>query len=365
MRKSGFFALLVISFFVTAVAPVSATTNVTLDTITSVDRPTDIATRAGDPALYVAEQDGKVVRFIPDESGKGRSSVALDITALTTANGEQGLLGLAFHPRGTSVFVNYTNNQGNTVVARYAIRTDGKVVASSRTILFTLNQPYANHNGGGLSFGPGDRLFIGTGDGGSGGDPKRYALDRKSLLGKIISIDPNASGAKTNDARIWAVGLRNPWRFEFDADNNLWIADVGQNTWEEVNVAWATNGSGRNANFGWSAYEGNERFNNDQRVAKHTRPVHVYKHGDAGCSISGGTRIRSSRLAALRDWYVYGDYCSGNLTALWVTRSRATKVKRLATDVGPITAVRSVASGDVYVLTHNGKVARLSASRPS
>jgi glucose/arabinose dehydrogenase len=257
MRKFGFFALFVISYFVTAVAPVSATANVTLDTITSVDRPTDIATRAGDPALYIAEQDGKVIRFLPSASGKGRSSVALDLTSLTNANGEQGLLGITFHPRGSSMFVNYTNKQGDTVVARYAMRADGKAATSSRTILFTLDQPYANHNSGGLSFGPGDRLFVGTGDGGSGGDPERYALNRKSLLGKIISIDPNASGTTTNDARIWAVGLRNPWRFEFDSDNNLWIADVGQNAWEEVNVVWAADGSGRNANFGWSAYEGN------------------------------------------------------------------------------------------------------------
>ena len=305
------------------------------------------------------------MRILTSTAGRtSRTVTALDLRSRTGADGERGLLGIVFHPNGKFLYVNYTDNDGDTVVARYAVRTDGKVAASSRTVLFTLDQPYANHNGGGLSFGPGGRLFVATGDGGSAGDPERVALDRSSMLGKIVSIDPDADDVDSNDARIWSVGLRNPWRFEFDHDDNLWVADVGQNEWEEVNVVWARNGSGNGANFGWSAYEGEKRYNRDQRVSRHTRPVYVYPHGDAGCSISGGTRVRSSRLPALRNWYVFGDYCSGDLTALWVEGSRTTKVRKLADDVGPITAVRTVSTGDVYVLTLDGDVKRLSAARP-
>ena len=315
-----------------------------LATVASVDRPTDIATRAGDPALYVTEQDGRVLRILTSSGGTTRASTALDLRSHTGADGERGLLGIVFHPNGRFLYVNYTDNAGDTVVVRYAMRVDGRALRSSRTVLFTLDQPYANHNGGGLSFGPGGRLFVATGDGGSAGDPDRVALDRSSLLGKIVSLDPDATGTGSNDARIWSVGLRNPWRFEFDNDGNLWVADVGQNEWEEVNVVWARNGSGNGANFGWSAYEGRARYNEDQSVARHTRPVYVYAHGDAGCSISGGTRVRSPRLPALRGWYVFGDYCSGDLTALRVEGSRTTKVKKLADNVGSITAVRTVSS---------------------
>jgi glucose/arabinose dehydrogenase len=348
-----------------ASATPAATVSYRLDTVASVDRPTDIASRPGDQAIYVTEQDGRVLRITNTSStGRARRSTALDLRPRTGADGERGLLGIVFHPNGKFLYVNYTDNDGDTVVARYAVRPDGKAVASSRTVLFTLDQPYANHNGGGLSFGPDGRLFVATGDGGSAGDPERVALDRSSLLGKIVSLDPDADGTATNDARIWSVGLRTPWRFEFDDENNLWVADVGQNEWEEVNVVWAADGSGDGANFGWSAYEGKKRYNKDQNVTRHTRPVYVYAHGDAGCSISGGTKVRSARLPALRGWYLFGDYCSGDITALRVEGSRTTKTKKLFDDVGSVTAVRSVSSGDVYVLTHGGDVKRLSVVRP-
>lgn len=354
-------ALVVVALSFGLVAPSTAVRatqdpRATLVEVTKVSQPTDIASRAGDAGLYITQQDGTVVRF--DTTSKNKTT-ALDITDFTQASGERGLLGIVFHPDGRFMYVNYTDAAGDTVVARYRMRNNGTAIASSRAVLFTLDQPYSNHNGGGLAFGPNGRLYIGTGDGGSGGDPQRRALDRKSLLGKIISIDPLARSAKNAAPRIWSIGLRNPWRFEFDDDMNLWVADVGQNEWEEVNVAWASNGSGRNANFGWSAYEGFARYNTDQTAPKHLKPVHVYKHGDEGCSISGGTKVRSKSLASLAGWYVFGDYCSGHITAIKVVGTKTTRVVRLVPDAGSVTAVRSVASGDVYVLELGGRVSAL------
>lgn len=317
-------------------------------------KPIDIAARRNDAAIYVAQQSGEVMRFV-----SGASSTALDISELTKAEGEQGLLGLVFNSSGSSMFINYTNKKGDTVVARYAMNKNGTAQKSTRVVLFTMKQPYANHNGGGIAFGPNGRLFIGTGDGGSGGDPKRYALNVKSKLGKVLSINPNASSEAKNELVVWSRGLRNPWRFEFDTQGNLWIADVGQNTWEEVNFVSAKDGSGSGKSFGWSAFEANTRFNKDQSVTGHVLPVHSYKHGDDGCSISGGTRIRDKDLASLKDWYVYSDYCSGVLTAIWVQENKTTQVVELTKKLGSVTAVRTVYGGAAYVLTLEGNVYRI------
>jgi len=335
--------------------PVSASNNNTkLVLITSATLPVDVATRANDSGLYIAEQNGIVQRFVD-----GNKTVALDVSKYTSASGERGLLGIVFHPNGKYLYVNYTNMRGNTEVVRYAMSTTNKAVDSTRTVLLTVKQPYANHNGGGLAFGPGGRLYIGTGDGGAGGDPQRVALRITSPLGKILSISPTARNEKTNELAVWSRGLRNPWRFEFDSANNLWIADVGQDTWEEVNVAWAAQGSGKNISFGWSAWEGNSRYNTDQPTEPHQKPVFTYKHGDAGCSISGGTHVRDPQLPVWKDWFIFGDYCSGRITAIWVSGQMTKKQVILQQNVGPITAVRSTAQGKVFVLTLDGKVLQL------
>lgn len=328
---------------------------VKLQYVARFEKPVDIASRANDNGIYVAQQSGRVVRF----AFNGKKTVALDLSSLTKAEGERGLLGLVFHPNGKSLFVNYTDANGNTVVARYVMKLDGTAVKSSRVVLFTLRQPYRNHNGGGLAFGPNGRLFVGTGDGGGGGDPQRRALDPNSRLGKMLSLNPNATSQARNDLVVWSRGLRNPWRFEFDSQGNLWIADVGQDRWEEVNMAPATDGTGKGKSFGWSAFEANSRFNTDQSASGHLFPVYAYKHGDAGCSISGGTRIRDTSLTSLKDWYVYGDYCSGTLTAIWVEGNKTTRTISLVKKVGSITAVRTVYGGDVYVLTLQGNVYRI------
>ncbi|NDG67732.1 MAG: hypothetical protein EBY23_12675, partial [Actinobacteria bacterium] len=319
MRKKllALCALLSATFLLLAL-PVSAGTNSTkLVLVTTAKKPVDIATRINDVALYVAEQDGVVQRFV-----NGKKSVALDLTKYTSADGERGLLGIVFHPNGKYLYVNYTNTRGNTEVARYVMSAANTANISTRTLLLTVKQPYSNHNGGGLAFGPGGRLYVGTGDGG----------------GKILSLSPTAKNEKTNELAVWSRGLRNPWRFEFDSSNNLWIADVGQNMWEEVNVAWAAQGSGKNISFGWSAWEGNTRYNSDEPAQPHQKPVFTYKHGDAGCSISGGTRVRDPQLPAWNDWFVFGDYCSGRITAIWASGQTTQKQNILQRNVGPITA---------------------------
>ena len=335
--------------------PVSAVSNSTkLVLVTKARSPVDIATRVNDPALYIAEQDGYVQRYV-----NGKKSVALDLTKYTSADGERGLLGIVFHPNGKYLYVNYTNAQGNTEVARYVMSAMNTANISTRTLLLTVKQPYSNHNGGGLAFGPGGRLYVGTGDGGSGGDPQRVALRLSSPLGKILSLSPTAKNEKTNELAVWSRGLRNPWRFEFDSSNNLWIADVGQNMWEEVNVAWAAQGAGKDISFGWSAWEGNTRYNSDEPAQPHQKPIFTYKHGDAGCSISGGTRVRDPQLPAWNDWFVFGDYCSGRITAIWASGQTTQKQTILQRNVGPITAVRSSTQGKVFVLTLEGKVFQL------
>jgi len=331
------------------------TPSVKLAEVASFVKPVDIAARINDDGVYVAQQSGQVVRY----GANGKTTVTLDLSSLTKADGERGLLGLVFHPNGKSLFVNYTDVNSNTVVARYAMKQDGTAQSSSRVVLFTLKQPFPSHYGGGLAFGPNGRLFVGTGDGGIAGDPQRSALDPKSRLGKMLSLNANATSEAGNDLVVWSRGLRNPWRFEFDSQGNLWIADVGQNNWEEVNLAQATDGAGKGKSFGWSAFEANSRFNTDQPAAGHLFPVHTYKHGDLGCSISGGTRIRDTSLISLKGWYVYGDYCSGTLTAIWVQGNKSTRTVLLAKNVGSITAVRTVYGGAAYVLTLQGKIYRI------
>ncbi|MEY2626301.1 MAG: hypothetical protein RJB08_60 [Actinomycetota bacterium] len=357
MRNRLLALVLVLPLFLN-VGHKSAAQNVSyrLVKVTSVDKPTDIASRSGDTGLYIAQQDGRLVRF---DSVTQKVTTALDLTKFTNADGERGLLGVVFHPNGKFLFVNYTDAKGDTVVVRYAMRTDQTANPTSRVVLFTVDQPYANHNGGGLAFGPGGLLYIGTGDGGSRDDPQRRALSRRSMLGKIIAVDPLATNTKTAKPTIWSIGLRNPWRFEFDESQNLWIADVGQDKWEEVDVAWATEGSGRGANFGWSAYEGKVRYNTDQTAKNHHSPVYVYEHGSAGCSISGGTRVRTASLPALRGWYVFGDYCSGRITALKVSGQRTERVRTIVENAGNVTAVRSAGNDDVYVLALGGAISAL------
>ncbi|MBI5087369.1 MAG: PQQ-dependent sugar dehydrogenase, partial [Actinobacteria bacterium] len=344
---------------------------VALTTVGQFDSPVDVAWRTGDATLFVVEQGGRIV---PVRDGQPGDAV-LDIRDQTTGDGERGLLGLTFSPDGTTAYIDHTDGDDDTVIAAYAVGPDGVFDAASRRELLLIDQPYPNHNGGNVTIGPDAMLYIGMGDGGSAGDPERRALNVGTLLGKILRIDPTPSGdapytippdnpfVGIEGARpeIWSVGVRNPWRMAFDpATGDLWFGDVGQGEIEEVDVAWAADGAGRGLNFGWSAFEGSQRYNDDQPADGATPPVFEYPHGDAGCSISGGAVYRGSAIPALSGWYVFGDYCSGNLTALQV-QDRAVVGTTVLGNIASISAVRAGPDGELYVTSVAGTVSAVVA----
>lgn len=288
----------------------------------------------GTGRLYVVEQGG-TIRIV--EGGTVRSTPFLDISDLTEGGGEQGLLGLAFHPRyedNRRFFVNYTDNSGDTVIAEYR-RTKSnayKANPASARVLLTFDQPFANHNGGALAFGPDGFLYIASGDGGSGGDPMGNGQRTDTLLGKIlrIDVDTRSSGLPygipsgnpyngTNGRReIYSIGLRNPWRISFDrSTGDLWIGDVGQSELEEIDKA--KKGSGAGANYGWNVMEGDACYPTGTTCAglrqDFTDPVAVYSH-DFGCSVTGGYVYRGSRYPVMKGGYFFGDFCSGNIWAI-------------------------------------------------
>jgi glucose/arabinose dehydrogenase len=356
-----------------SIAPVPlADPSIALVSIGSFEQPVDLAWRTGDPTAYIVERVGRIVPFRDGRSG----SPVLDITDLTEGQGERGLLGLTFSADGTHAYLDHTDNAGDTVIVEYAVASDGTFDAASRRVLLTIDQPYSNHNGGNVAIGPDGMLYIGMGDGGDGGDPQRFSLNVSSLLGKILRIDPTASadqqytvpsdnpfvGVEGARPEIWAVGVRNPWRFSFDSlTGDLWIADVGQGELEEIDVAWAADGGGRGLNFGWSAFEGTKRFNGDQAADGVTPPIHEYEHATGGCSISGGAVYRGESIPSLVGWYVFGDYCNGLIQALRVEDRVVTRVLPLATQ-GQNAAIRVGPDGELWAISIGGDVSRIIAA---
>lgn len=331
--------------------------------------PVDIQ-NAGDARLFIVEQRG-VIRLL-DETGL-RDEPFLDIPdRVFDAGNEQGLLGLAFHPdfaANGAFYVNYTRGTGDTVIARFLAGADSnRVDPASERVLLGIDQPYPNHNGGGMVFGPDGYLYIGTGDGGAQGDPEGRAQNPDSLLGKMLRLDvdggdpyavpsdnPFASGGGRPE--IWAVGLRNPWRFAFDSQTgDLFIADVGQNQWEEVDFLPA--GSPGGANFGWDLREGLASYEGDPSPA-FTDPVAVYSHDEGGCSVTGGEVVRDPALPEWQGIYFYGDFCSGLIWGLFRDPGGVWQ-NRVLFDTGfQITSFGSGSDGGVYVLDRSGGVYRL------
>jgi glucose/arabinose dehydrogenase len=322
----------------------------------------------GSSRLFVVEQTGKIKVI---SGGKVLATPFLDLSSLVSKGGEQGLLGLAFHPNYRSnglFYVDYTRLNGDTVIARYRRSSTNPNVAvrSSAYPMLTIAQPYANHNGGMLSFGPDGYLYIGMGDGGSSGDPQNRAQNLDSLLGKILRIDVNGGNSmhrylipssnpyvgRTGRDEIWSYGLRNPWRFSFDhATGDLWIGDVGQALYEEVDRAKVNSTStsrGRGSNFGWNVTEGRHCYNPPTGCnwAGILGPVAEYTHAD-GCAVTGGYVYRGPDIPALRDRYVFADFCSGKIwTVSRTTAAPATLQLLMDTSL----SISSFGEGGAYEL---------------
>jgi len=334
-------------------------------------------THAGDPRLFIAQQTGTIL--VVDALGI-RSTPFLDLGSIVLTGGERGLLSVAFHPQYRDngfFYVYYTNRNGDNSIARYHVSAEdpNRADSASAVVLLTIPHPlFANHNGGQLQFGPDGYLYIGTGDGGSAGDPSNHAQDLSQLLGKLLRIDvdhgtPYAipasnpfvarSGAR---GEVWAYGLRNPWRFSFDrASGDLWIGDVGQDAYEEVDLQRASSIGGEN--YGWRRMEGFHCYNPASNCAdaSFALPIIEYPHAQGACSISGGYRYRGTQVPALAGGYLYGDYCTGAIS-IATANGPGWNVRQLLATTLRISAFGEDLSGELYVMdVAKGVVYRIAA----
>jgi glucose/arabinose dehydrogenase len=344
---------------------------VKLREIGQFQQPTHIAQAPGTDDLYVVEREGRL-RIV--RSGEVLDEPALDISGQVVAEGEQGLLSVAFRPDFQSsrrLYLYFTGNDQDQYVVEYRARDDGTVDEGSARQLLHMDDFASNHNGGSLVFGPDGQLYIGTGDGGLAGDPERNGQDLGSLLAKLLRIDPQPSGAKPYSIpadnpftgrpgarpEICDYGLRNPWRFSFDPQTGaLVIADVGESSQEEIDHRRAGQICGNN--FGWSAFEGTERFNPDQSAPGAVPPIFTYGR-DRGCSITGGYVVRDPSLPQLNGRYVYGDYCESELRSLIPSTPRATDDRNLGLQVESLVSFGEDADGHIYAVSLDGPVYRL------
>jgi glucose/arabinose dehydrogenase len=324
-----------------------------------------LLTHAQDERLFIVEQVGRIRIF---ENNLLQPSPFLDISNLTKSGGERGLLGLAFHPNYQDngyFFVNYTDTQGNTQIARYQVSENpNQADPESAKIILSIDQPYGNHNGGMIAFGPEGFLYIGMGDGGSGGDPQNYAQNLNSLLGKLLRIDVNSDtysipddnpfvGQENIRPEIWSYGWRNPWRFGFDRQTgDLWAGDVGQGSYEEISFQLAGQGGG---NYGWRIMEGMHCYMpKDCQQDDLIKPLFEYSHRE-GSSITGGYRYRGTSLPDLQGAYIFGDFSSGRIWMGTEDNGKWEKTELMDTDFN-ISSFGEDASGELYLLDYKGVV---------
>jgi glucose/arabinose dehydrogenase len=324
--------------------------------IADLDTPTTMATRAGDTTLYVAEQGGRVVAV---QDGTVVDEPVLDLEHRIEAGGEQGLLGLTFSPDGNKLFVHFTNRSGNTRVEAYDVTNTpaepAAVDRTSRRVLLKQHQPDGNHNGGQLAFGPDGSLYLGLGDGGGAGDEGDghasggNGQSTRTLLGKIVRVDLAGGGGEICDR-----GLRNPWRFSFDRETgDLWIGDVGQGEWEEVDRLPADEICGNN--LGWNIFEGDTRFRSGEVLegVPPIAPVAVFSHERSFCSVIGGYVYRGAAIPALDGWYVFSDYCEGTLRALRIDGNGDVVQRKLGATSTQIASFGEDSKGELFVLSQD------------
>jgi glucose/arabinose dehydrogenase len=327
--------------------------------VSGLQEPTFVGALRSEPGrLYVVERAG-LIRVVVN--GRLRTQPFLDLRSrVGSDDSEQGLLSVAFHPRYATnhrFFVDYTDKEGDTRVVEF--RSNGTVglPGTARQLLF-VNQPYSNHNGGQVEFGPDGRLYVGMGDGGSGGDPNNFAQNLGSRLGKLLRLNVDRAGASW---QIAGYGLRNPWRFSWDrATRDLYIGDVGQNAWEEVDLRTPAQQGGLN-NYGWRVWEGRARYTVGQNVNPRGRlvfPITAYSHS-GGCSITGGYVYRGKAVPAARGRYFYGDYCEGTIWSLRAVKGKLRDVRREPFKVSGLTSFGEGAGGELFAVGLGGALYKL------
>ena len=355
--------------------------NVRLTTVATVDHPVAMAARAGTDDLYVAGQGGRVqvLRVADSTPTKPELRIdpipALDLTAQTHADGERGLLGITFSPDGQQLVADYTDLDGNTLVVAYPMQGDVADPSQARELLVQ-TQPFPNHNGGQVVYGPDGYLYIGLGDGGGAGDPNGNGQNTSTLLGKILRIDPGHPGAGRAYAipvdnpfasgsggapEAWLYGVRNPWRFTFDrTSGDLWVGDVGQDHYEEIDLLPAADGSGRGANLGWNLMEGTHAYQGGAAPAGAVAPILDYDHTGGNCAVIGGYVYRGQAIPALQGTYVFGDYCLGELRGLLQRNGTSLDERSLGPSLGQ--GLRSFGQddhGELYALLESGPILRI------
>ena len=324
--------------------------------LAEVELPSALVDPPGPGPVLVSTLEGLVHEVDLDD---GTADVVLDLRDRVSTGGERGLLGMALAPDGDRLYLDFTDTGGDTRIVSLPVE-DGRPVGGPDDLVVHLEigQPYRNHNGGHLAFGPDGALWIGVGDGGSANDPAGVSRDPARLLGKMLRVVPDPAGGvlapDTNPAwdgrpEVWAIGLRNPWRYSFDRETNrLWIADVGQNAVEEVSVV---DPSADRVDLGWDRLEGTRPFEGEPGPDL-TDPVVEYTHDD-GCSVTGGYVYRGEAIPALYGWYLFGDYCGGWIRAVPADRPDA-EPRELAADLGPVISFAELGDGEVLVLTPEG-----------
>ena len=353
------------------VTPPSATTMRLQQVGDRFRNPVHLSSPPGDQRLFVVEQAGRIGIV---KNGSTLAAPFLDISERVRSGGEQGMLSVAFHPdyrRSGFFFVNFTDRQGDTRVERFKVSSNPDVAdAASSKLIIGIDQPFSNHNGGHVQFGPDRMLWIGMGDGGSGGDPRGNGQSRQALLGKMLRIDvdrgdpyaippnnPYASGS-SGRGEIWAIGLRNPWRFAFDRTSGLlYIADVGQSALEEIHVEPASRAG---LNYGWNIMEGNRCYRGDGCDRNGLQiPQVSFNHAGNACSVTGGHVYRGQRIPAIAGHYFYSDYCAGWLRSFRYQNGRVTDAREWTIgDIGNVVSFGEDASGELYIIAEDGRVFR-------
>ncbi|HVF40223.1 MAG TPA: PQQ-dependent sugar dehydrogenase [Gemmatimonadaceae bacterium] len=338
--------------------------------------PVHLAVPPGDSRLFIVEQEGRI-RVV--KNGTTLEQPFLDISRRVRSGGEQGLLSMAFHPgyRANGYFyVNFTDLQGDTHVERFKVSANPDVAdPSSAKLIITVDQPYSNHNGGLVMFGPDGMLYVGMGDGGSGGDPHNNGQNPQALLGKMLRLDVNRgdpyaipadnpfANGSSGRREIWAVGLRNPWRFSFDkSDGLLYVADVGQSGAEEITVVPANRAG---VNYGWKIMEGADCYGSGSCRRQGLQvPALTYGRSGGACSVTGGIVYRGRKIPALAGHYFYSDYCAGWVRSFRYQNGTVTDRREWKTDdIGNVTSFAEDTAGEMYIVAHGGSIFRVDGVR--